>query len=44
VGFKDVGEVLAYDVAAGRSEDVADEKNVHLWILARAGVESDASG
>jgi hypothetical protein len=31
-----VGEVLAYDVAAGRSEDVADEENVHLWILARA--------
>jgi len=30
-----VGEVLAYDVAAGRAEDVADEKNVHLWILAR---------
>jgi hypothetical protein len=37
VGFEDVGEVLAYDVAAGRSEDVADEKNVHLWSLARAG-------
>jgi hypothetical protein len=35
VGFEDVGEVLAYDVAAGRSEDVADEENVHLWILAR---------
>ena len=30
VGFEDVGEMLAYDVAAGRSEDVADEKNVHL--------------
>jgi hypothetical protein len=44
VGFEDVGEVLAYDVATGRSEDVADEKNVHLWILARAVVESDASG
>ena len=36
VSFKDVGEVLAYDVAAGRSEDVADEENVHLWILARS--------
>ena len=35
VGFEDVGEVLAYDVAAGRTEDVADEENVHLWILAR---------
>jgi len=22
-------------VAAGRTEDVADEENVHLWILAR---------
>jgi len=30
VGFEDVGEMLAYDVAAGRSEDVADEENVHL--------------
>ena len=40
VGFEDVGEVLAYDVAAGRAEDVADEKNVHLWILARAGDEA----
>jgi len=25
-----VGEMLAYDVAAGRTEDVADEENVHL--------------
>jgi hypothetical protein len=39
VSLEDVGEVLAYDVAAGRSEDVADEENVHLWILARAGGE-----
>jgi hypothetical protein len=39
VGVEDVGEVLAYDVAAGRSEDVADEENVHLWILARVGGE-----
>jgi hypothetical protein len=45
VGFKDVGEVLAYDVAAGRSEDVADEENVHLWILARRGRKRlDAEG
>jgi hypothetical protein len=29
VGFDDVGKVLADDVAAGRSEDVADEENVH---------------
>jgi hypothetical protein len=39
VGFEDVGEMLAYDVAAGRTEDVADEENVHLWILARVGGE-----
>jgi hypothetical protein len=32
-----VGEVLAYDVAAWRTEDVADEENVHLWSLARGG-------
>jgi hypothetical protein len=45
VGVEDVGEVLAYDVAAGRTEDVADEENVHLWILARAGRKSlDAKG
>jgi len=45
VSFEDVGEVLAYDVAAGRSEDVADEENVHLWILARAERKSfDAKG
>jgi hypothetical protein len=30
VGVEDVGQVLAYDVAAGRTEDVADEENVHL--------------
>lgn len=39
VSFEDVGEVLAYDVAAGRSEDVADEENVHVNILARGVVE-----
>ena len=36
VGFEDVGKVLAYDVAAGGSEDIADKENVHLWILARS--------
>jgi hypothetical protein len=30
VGFEDVGEMLTDDVAAGRSEDVADEENVHF--------------
>jgi len=35
VRFEDVGEMFADDVAARRAEDVADEKNVHLWILAR---------
>jgi hypothetical protein len=30
VSFDDVGKVFADDVAAGRAEDVADEKNVHL--------------
>jgi len=29
VGFEDVRQVFAYDVAAGGAEDVADEKNVH---------------
>ena len=45
VGFEDVGEVLADDVAAGRTEDVADEENVHLWSLARGVRKSfDAEG
>ena len=35
VGFEDVGEMLADDVAAGRAKDVADEKNVHRMSLAR---------
>ena len=29
VGFKDVGEMFADDVAAGGAEDVADKKDVH---------------
>jgi hypothetical protein len=29
VGFEDVGEVFADDVAAGGAEDVADKKDVH---------------
>jgi hypothetical protein len=29
VGFEDVGEVFADDVATGGSEDVADKKDVH---------------
>ena len=29
VGFEEVGEVLAEDVAAGGAEDVADEEDVH---------------
>jgi len=28
--LNDVGEMLADDVAAGGSEDVADKENVHL--------------
>ena len=35
VGFEDVGEMLADDVAAGGAEDVADEKNVHRMSLSR---------
>ena len=30
VGFEDVGEVFADDVAAGGAEDVADEEDIHL--------------
>jgi hypothetical protein len=33
VGFKNVGEMLAYDMAAGGPEDVADKEDVHLKIL-----------
>lgn len=44
VGFEDVGEMLADDVAAGRSEDVADKENVHVWILARAGLVGACGG
>ena len=29
VGFEDVGEMFADDVAAGGAEDVADKKDVH---------------
>ena len=43
VGFKDVGEVLAYDVAAGRTEDVADKKNIHSKILHGSDVEGALS-
>ena len=35
VGFEDVGEMLADDVAAGRAEDVADEETVHRMSLSR---------
>ena len=35
VGFKDVGEMFADDVAAGRTEDIADEKDVHWTSLQR---------
>ena len=34
VRFQHVREVLAHDVAAGGTEDVADEENIHLWSLA----------
>jgi hypothetical protein len=37
MGFHDVRKVLSDDVAAGGAEDVADEENVHIWILARVG-------
>jgi len=50
VGFEDVGEMLAYDVAAGGAEDVADEEDVHLeilhWVVGRGrsgGKEADPS-
>ena len=29
VGFEDVGQMFADDVAAGGAEDVADKKNIH---------------
>ena len=35
VGFQDVGEMFADDVAAGRTEDIADEKDVHWKSLQR---------
>lgn len=35
VGFHNVGEMFADDVAAGRTEDVADEENVHRMSLSR---------
>lgn len=33
MSFEQVREVLAYDVAAGRAEDVADEEDIHSKIL-----------
>jgi len=33
VGFKDVGQMFADDVAAGGAKDVADEEDVHWKIL-----------
>jgi hypothetical protein len=33
VGFHDVGEVFADDVAAGGAKDVADEEDIHFEIL-----------
>jgi hypothetical protein len=29
VGFKDMGQVFADDVAAGRAKDIADEEDIH---------------
>jgi hypothetical protein len=40
VGFHDVGQVLADDVATGRTEDVADEKNIHSVSLSRVCAKS----
>ena len=42
VRFEDVGEMFADDVAAGRAEDVADEENVHFWILRAKSVMREA--
>jgi hypothetical protein len=39
VSFDELGQVLAYDVAARRAEDVADEENVHSVSLSRVGAE-----
>ena len=39
IGLENVWKVLAYDVATGRAEDVADEKDVHLRILHGRGAE-----
>jgi len=39
VGFKDVREVFADDVAAGGAKDIADKKDVHLRSLHGGAVE-----
>lgn len=38
VGFDDVGQVFADDVAAGGAEDVPDKKNIHSKSLHGDGV------
>jgi hypothetical protein len=37
VGVEDVGQVFAYDVAAGGAKDVADEEDIHCEILHGCG-------
>jgi hypothetical protein len=39
VGFKDVWEVFADDVAAGGTEDIADKKDIHWMSLHRVCVK-----
>jgi hypothetical protein len=41
VGFEDVGEMFADDVAAGGAKDIADKKDVHLKSLHGGVVEND---
>jgi hypothetical protein len=42
VGFEDVGEMFADDVAAGGAKDIADKKDVHLKSLHGGVVEKTA--
>ena len=44
VGFEDVGEVFADDVAAGGAKDIADKEDIHLKSLHGGVVENGAAG
>jgi hypothetical protein len=44
VGFEDVGEMFADDVAAGGAKDIADKEDIHLKSLHGGEVENAAIG